>query len=464
MEITPIGYLLIPLGLTLFFLPKHKSFFTLIFFVPFFSVVVFKIDATGTLVKAFQFFSLIFFIKNLNIFLFSIKKSVDKKTKKYILLFTAIIIISLIMPFIYAGEINRVSMNTSYSDYFFEPLKFTLTNITQLFYPLSMIAVFFPMSYYFSKKKYMKKAFKILFISIVIVFISGILYQITLTLQLNNFLENYFYFLTGDKVYRSLEFLFGHFPRMYSLAGEPGYTSMLFLISFAFSSLLVFSNYFNHSKIIALMIISFLGIVFSGGTTGIFGLLIYFLGLLLLATRNKKMKKNSIKIYKNIFYLIIGISFSAFIVSWLTDINFISWLVNNHIMKMEGQGSSGVIRAFSMEMSINIFEKSPLLGIGYGSHRALQLLFSLMTNVGIIGTTFYLLFNYSSYSLAINSKFIIEPKYKVVSNALGITLFSYVLTSLLAKSIVSLTFPWYWIILSSIQGVNNRQKGKYYDI
>ena len=83
-----------------------------------------------------------------------------------------------------------------------------------------------------------------------------------------------------------------------------------------------------------------------------------------------------------------AVSILVFLIFSIEDLR--SYIFDNHLSKIYGDSGSGVVRILNLQHSLDLFLSNPIIGIGYGSHRSTTLVFSLLVNIGILGTMFFL--------------------------------------------------------------------------
>src|SRR5262249_5285757 len=109
-------------------------------------------------------------------------------------------------------------------------------------------------------------------------------------------------------------------------------------------------------------------------------------------------------------------------------------------------------RVQNAEFSLEVFRASPLLGVGYGSHRTTALLTSLLTNVGLIGTFVFFWFNWELFRRALHVyRHTVDPTLAAVALATLIALATVLPVLMAASSIITLLFGWYWLLLAMME-------------
>jgi len=465
MTITVLGALLIPISIYFVIFNPSRLLPLTVFSAGFFKAKVLMVSGIATGISPYLLFGGLLAARQLS------QLSIDRifngrlSTSYWIgLLFLLACITSVFMAAIYSGKILVAPINVTYLDYQVEPLKFTKQNITQLFYPIAQFVVFLAIANSINDISKLVSALKASYWSFYAIFLSGIFYQSCLATGNFALVSQIFKLFTGAPELRMLDFQFG-VPRMYSLAGEPGYSATFFICCMGFTLLISklaenkiflqgigFYRYSFHLAVIACIL--------TGGTSGFVGLLVF----LPVAFLMQKRKPKNIKPKKQIVSLV-GI---FTLLAILNQTNFIanaSELLSYHITKItvSSDKGSGKIRAKTAMEGIRVFAESPLLGAGYGSHRTTALSTSLLSNTGIIGTVLFLLFVFS----ILIPNFTLDGNANVISRKLALYLtaayISYLCTCMIGTSIVALIFPWTWTLLAILAANTKLSKTELYE-
>jgi hypothetical protein len=448
-----LGVVLVAIGILL--LKGLRGIFSaFIFTAPLFitTVLLFPI----TVLRTSYFFALIF-ITGVLIKRVTNRKHIKKKVglKKDLLpifVFLFIITISLMMPFFFKniqviGFDSSVGLVDTIS---YEKLSFQLSNITQLIYPYFQGILFVVIAAYLNNESKILKTSRLLIKSSFLVLITGSVYLLFGTIGNTNFLKGIDFVITGVENFRLLANggILG-LPRMSSWAGEPGYTSFLFL---AILGLLVgqviTKNYviFNKKQTIWAIVLFVIGTIITTGTTGYIGLIILFLlacvgrlGLNNVATKAK---------LRGFFIPLIGIFLFVIFLKLFAGFSFLEYFVKQHLDKITELSGSGLVRYEITQNSIQHFLLSPILGIGYGSERSLALSTFLLGNTGLLG---FLSFMFWGLSLLKKMWNILKNKFathkqKTLAIGFFISFGTMFILMQFAKSESSLLFQYFWII------------------
>lgn len=448
--LTTFGAILLPFAIFLFLFRPNLLLPATIFFAGFFKFKVISIPGVATGLTAFMLLGGLLTLHQLT------KIKIHKASQiriplPYLLaaLFFMACLASLPMAAIYSGKILIAPMDVNYTDYKLETLKFTKRNITQILYPLTNFIIFIAISSSITTTAKLISSIKAVFYSFFAILSTGVFYQTCLGLGKFGFATQFFSLFTGTNELRTLEIQFG-LPRMYSLAGEPGYSASFFIATLGIT--LFMSNIKSWGYTIKSTLttkycypLNILACILTGGTTGFLGLTL-FIPLKSLITKKFHLTINPKSI-------LLTTSFTILIVLLIFKFNAdetFGGIIEYHTSKITATADkgSGQVRANTMIEGFRVFTESPLLGSGYGSHRTTALLTSLLSNVGLIGTITFLWF-----VLYILSKSLIEAKnknlfHKQIALTLATSYLAFLATCMVGKSLVTLLFPWTWTTLA----------------
>jgi len=475
MEITPLGFIIIPLGFVLFwrdtFLGNSKAlFWALVFSAPFFSANVLLLSIFTARIKIHFFLGGLLLLSYALRHVMSTKRLGFSLSKEALLLlwFWCAILVSLFMPVIHKGEELVFPIETKFLEFvhfqtsFFEPLKLRRANFTQALYPIFMGMLFLGLIREMKSISLIKKVLKISVGLSLLVAFSGFFYQAVLATGKFHIFESWYYFLSGRSQARELgsfEFL----PRMYSIVGEPGFTDVYLLFALGIVATLVLSRQTNllwGNKNRIFFVFLFITLLLTGGTTGFLGIAILFVSLLFIPLLFRLRLPGSYFSYLSKgLILIVIITILAFAAFTLLGIPIIDYIYYLHIEKLAFERGSGVHRYNMGIVGFQIFLRYPWLGVGIGSHRTTAVLSTLLSNVGLLGTLPFLLLNLTIFRRGVyvcrNSK---DPDEAILSLCLLISLATVFGTMLFAKALSSLLYLFYWLLLAMLAAVNRHAK------
>lgn len=349
------------------------------------------------------------------------------------------------------GVINPVSVpvhpyGSTFRSRLFVDAAVRSSYVTQLVLRAFFVFAITILTVFISRRQRIKLGVRGVVYGAVFVGMVGLLYQIAIVSGLHFVPESLQ--TVGFRRFPTSPGTIGPVPRMYSTAGEPGYTADYLLYGFSMTITLWLIPgdgwAFNRQELKG--ITGFLGIALlsSTGTTGYGGLVILALtlaGVMLLfpdlLPRNESrvgVTAGATAILAAILVVFAGQSF----------IDFVMFQAE----KMMFQARSGSIRMFYIRRSLGVFLSRPFFGAGVGSHSAPSYFAILLAETGLVGAGTLLGAHVWTYRQCTGLVARSDRRTRRVATALvvsSITLFG---TNLLAKSIASLLFPWYWFALA----------------
>jgi len=377
MEITIMGYALIPLGLILLFFNIDYLFIMIMFFSGFSGSSVINFTSIEFSLQPSYYFAAIYLFKYLFVI---VRKSKIIKPNIFLFGFITVSFISLIMPIVLKDK-DILVMNV---DGIIEPLKFTKGNLTQFIYLLFCFFVYWFVEDRLNHKPgLIRKGLKAYFMGSFVICILGI-YQLICN-ELN---------LPFDEIFRSGVHNLIQKGRMWSVASEPSMFAFYIVPTMA---LLIFSNnIINDTKQKILILILFISGILSTSSTFLFGVLVF---VLLFIKRNFIKLNFTKRNLKYIKWFSIVVVFSISLLSIIIYNNeFINEvLIQGTIDKILMKNASGIERSESFLLMINAAFASPILGLGFGSSRSKDLFSTWLANTGIIGFGLFILYIMNIY-------------------------------------------------------------------
>lgn len=467
MEITPIGYIVIPLGILLLITKKNWLFNAFIFFTPFTASAVININSITFGLQIPYYFAILWIIRNS----FPVLYTNNLKLSKYVLkllipllLFWIIALISLLMPIILD---NKVLVHYPDDPWIFSPLKFKRVHITQFLYLTFVISVAMFLSFEVNTKEKLYKAIRILLISGTFVCIWGIFQFVGYYVGIP-----YPYWLFNNNISFSQGYgqtVLGIFKRISSVAPEPSKFAiyLLWILPF-FLALRIKNDYLIVRKRLSLyVLLLFIVLLFSTSTTSYLGvvfmtfvLLFYFFDIKAFILR-KTIKKSFLRtLMVSGFVLCFILTIMLFLV-FILNINTSDIVKAAKFITVEKmQTLSGKERSEGFIKGFEIFFRFPIFGIGWGSNRSFDLVTTLLSTTGILGFTAFMFF-IIRIILKLNS---LSKSYLNLSDKnLALAFMLSILTGLFAHfiadpDIISLTM---WVIIGlSISFINITQTKK----
>ena len=412
----------------------------------FYDLKVFYIGETG--LSLFTIFALISTpIILLNKFL-SRSRHVQKRLNIILLIFILYLIVSKFFPF-FAGPVMVLPYTSEYLDLSYQPLKEGIFGIRNLFFPvlygLTAIAISIQVKTY-RQLLYCTNSF---IWGVLVIGITGLLFQI-LTLIDYEMSINLIAFLAygntfTDEIVARIDYqsFFG-LKRMYTFAGEPGFSANLFV--FGLGIVLVIKNigekhsknFLYNSNIPSLFL--FIVSIMTLSTTGILGILITILIIVFWASANK---------FKSLLTILFFLTLILLALAIFDDLR--DYFIQNHLLKLIGGAGSGAIRFINFQHSIDLFMTNPLIGIGYGGHRSTTLISSLLVNLGLIGT---FIFFFMIFNIIFKNKNVILNK--SLPMGLSTALLVWTILSPISQTGVALLFPWLWLVIGLLMSYPSR--------
>src|SRR5205085_12395204 len=137
MTITPIGWLCLPLGVLLFFLPFRWLLIATVLSLPFLDALVI---GGGNTIQVFQWFGM--FLVGRYVATMAVRGTgIVRSTVLFGMFgFLGVAVVSLIMPLLLRGRVHVLPLSESYASTAFVPLQLRGANVVQLAYPIFGIA------------------------------------------------------------------------------------------------------------------------------------------------------------------------------------------------------------------------------------------------------------------------------------------------------------------------------------
>lgn len=318
--------------------------------------------------------------------------------------------------------------------------------VTQLVLRAFFVFAVTVLTVFLSRRKRVKLGVRGVVYGAVFVGMVGLLYQVAIASGLHFIPESLQ--AVGFRRFPTSPGTFGSVPRMYSTPGEPGYTADYLLYGFSITTTLWLIPgdgwAFNRRELKG--ITGFLGVALlsSTGTTGYGGLVILALtfgGVVLLFPELRPRIESRVGVTAGAAAILATI---LVVVAGQSLIDFFAFQTE----KMMFQSRSGNVRMFYIQRSLDVFLSRPLVGAGVGSHSAPSYLAILLAETGLVGAGTLIgahLLTYRQCTGLVTRSDQTTRRMPIALAVAGFTLFG---TNLLAKSIASLLFPWYWFSLA----------------
>jgi len=461
-SISPIGYLIIPLGLVLFFKSRRQLFWATVAAIPFFYTYV--VDLSVTLVQPYQYFGMLLILRNV------VDASGSRSRQTYSISVTAAAALgfllacylSLLMPAVLRGAVYVVPMDTAYQEYEnVELLRFTIRNLLQVVYPTFMVFFFLSLAKEIRDLRDLKNIARLSIVTAFVIIGFGFVQQLGIVTGVQPLVEVVFRLVTGfedvSRIYSTYNMI-GPLPRMFSLVGEPGFTASYLVFVFAMVLALKYNVVrtgwkTKHDNLAQLFLL--FGLIMTGSTTAYLGLSLLVIVLIVLPRflrlgKTRARRRAALR-FATFFAVTAAIILLAAPV--LLETSYLDYVYKTHYAKMFLQEGSGNVRLLTAQTGVQVFLKSPILGVGYGSHRTTSLLTSLLSNVGAVGTLAFLLLNVLVFRRGLRAcRRSSNEEVVALSYALLASLATLLPTMLIAKSMIALIQGWYWLLLAMLEG------------
>lgn len=462
MRLVPSGLLILPLGLLLFWKGRRALLWGTIASIPFFMVLVVELPFAP--VRAFQYLGGLLILRHVFDRAIQGRAALRKSgTTVSALFFLGVVLLSLFMPLLITESVFVVpegagSFGEAYQDP--QPLRFDLSNLTQILYPTFGIVLFFTITNNLKTRDNLKTAIRILVLGMVTLALFSFVYVTFHFLGLRNVMTLIFRLMTEvtEPKFSSYNAL-GGIVRPETLAGEPGYTGLYYVMILGIVGGLAVGGYIRGWRLewqgtcLFLLTVS---ILINGSTTAYFGVASLGASFLLVALLRKNRRITSGRSVRVVVRILLaGGGGLLFLVVALetAGISLLEYIVETHLAKLTEEAGSGALRLYAVQYSLTeVFSKSPLLGVGYGSHRALSLVIVLLANIGIVGVLAFLAFNGAVFFHAIRTmNRSQDPELASIAFALAVTHPAFLLTMFVGKSETSFSFGWLWLLLAMME-------------
>lgn len=382
---TPLGYILLPVGLAGLLMSSKWLYRCFVFWTLFSATSVLNVGGAdnGSALQVWMFFGALWILRLGLERAPLLSYSIDKRLKRmsyWMIAFLAVAAVSLVMPILINGKLQIAS--PVLGDYTQTPLVFSGHNVTQLLYLIFGGLISICVAHVNLDAENREETERIilyagLFIAcwgIVQFFcnVSGVTYP--------SFLFNNSGSGSGHGFRETLTNGIG---RVSSAAIEPSVLAqaLLTLLPLTLPAWLkrgfVFSR--RRDRLLALLFIMVL--VLSTSSTAYIGLVILTLAYVVYSVRTGSFSKR-----KAIFiFVLTGIFATAVIAVAFISVPFVSELLNTLVLNKASSGS-GIERVMTISLAFGYFQKYPILGIGWGSATSHDVIVFLLSNVGIVGT------------------------------------------------------------------------------
>ena len=387
MEITPIGWAMLPVGFSLYWLAPEYLYVLMVFFLPFSATAIVNIGSPDSAsgVQASMLFGSLWMLKELPALGRTSLRPYWQRLHtpvRQLNLFTLVVIMSLFMPLWINGHV--VIESADLGDSGSAPLQFAGTHITQTILSDLWCPTCNSGALKNSELPQLIRSIRIFLISAIFVSIWGGVQLLCWSFNIDY--PAYLFNTSSTESAQGYTQIIQEagLKRISSVATEPSMfaQSMLIAAVIALFALLsprpVISKTWDRLAVI--IIIG--GLLISTSTTAYIGLVgvlaLYGLGLIYLRIRRGQ--------YLLFLLLFVGLLFYAYSGFTPAQDLFESMIIG------KGESYSALARLNSILLARDYFLQYPILGLGWGSVTSSDLVFKLLSNTGLAGLLFFSLF------------------------------------------------------------------------
>lgn len=360
--------------------------------------------------------------------------------------FLVVCVASLVHLLIDPLEAMTHTYNTgSHREFVLRPIEFSITNVTQLALRTFAIGAVIGLSVVLAEFD-VRRVLRALIACALFVGAFGVFYQITQEVEAYWIWElaNAF----GLDIKENSGGAFGFLPRMWTPIGEPGHGASYLLYAFALTATLSFlpeTRVASRGQLRVASVVLLAVLILSTSTTGYGGLLVFGAVFLVAAIASRRIDIRSVAAVYGAGLL--GVVLLGGLLSVVGGVNVVA-LVEPQIAKLQFEAGSGTLRARYIAMAFELFPQRPVLGIGVGSFYGASLLGTLLAETGLLGFTAFVLAHLTTYWKCLQTNRARIDERGSISIALIVASVVLLGTSILAKSISTLMFPWFWFSLA----------------
>jgi hypothetical protein len=385
---TPLGYILLPVGLAGLLMSERWLYRLLVFWTLFSATAVLNVGGSGnaSALQVWMFFGALWLLRlgleRVSLLSFSINNCLERASF-WLIAFMAMATVSLVMPVVINGSLQIASPILGDNEQ--TPLFLSGHNITQLLYLIfgGMIAICVAHANLDAESR--EETERIILYSGLFIACWGIF----------QFLCNvtgfpYPDFLLNNSASGSakgfMQTLDSGAGRVSSATVEPSVLaqSLLTLLPLTLPAWRRRGFVFSRLRDRMVAILFILVLVLSTSSTAYVGFLVLALTFVAYSVRTGGLSK-----MKAIFaFGLVGMFASAVVAVAFMSIPVISQLVNAMLLSKASSGS-GIERAMTITNAFGYFQKYPILGIGWGSATSHDVIVFLLSNVGIAGTVVF---------------------------------------------------------------------------
>jgi len=386
-EVTPIGWVLLSLGVSLYWLAPQSLYALMIFFLPFSATAVVNIGSAGSAsgVQASMLFGSLWMLKELpglgRISLRSYWPRLRMPIRQ-LSFFGLVVIISLVMPLWINGHV--VIESAELGDSGSAPLQFTATHITQTIYLIYGVLLTILVALKNSEVQELIRSVKIFLISAIFVSLWGLFQLLCWSFNLEYPAYLFNTSATESALGYTQEIREVGLKRISSVATEPSMFAQCMLIAAILALFTLLSPKPLISKMWDRLAVGVIigGLLISTSTTAYLGLAgvlaVYGIALMYLRIRRGQLVVFLLLFAGLLFFVYAGFSSVQDVVA--------SMIIG------KGESYSALARLNSVLLARDYFFQYPVLGLGWGSVTSHDLVFKLLSNTGLAGLFTFLMF------------------------------------------------------------------------
>ena len=372
--------------------------------------------------------------------------------------FIAVCSISVVYLLVNPLDAMTHTYNTgSLGEFALRPIGFSVTNVTQLALRTFAVGAVVGLAIVLSQYD-IERVLRAVIVTSLFVGAFGVFYQFTQVVEMRGIwdLANAF----GLDIQAKSGGILGFMPRMWTPIGEPGHTASYFLYVFSLAVTLSFlpeTRVMSKKRLRIVAVALFVVLILSTSATAYGGLVVFGVVFLVAALASRRIEARSVAtIYAA---LLIGAVLLGGVIGVVANLNVVA-LLEPLLAKLQFKTGSGTLRWRYIEMAFALFPQRPLFGIGVGSYYGASLLGTLLAETGLVGLTAFVLSHLTAYRECLRAARDGPSEYGSLSIAFVVSSTTLLGASLLAKSIATLMFPWFWLSLALPIALSLRATGR----
>jgi hypothetical protein len=440
---TPLGYIMLPLGLAGLCLSRRWLYRLLVFWtlLSASSAINFGEGENGSALQVWMFFGALWLFRLMIESVLKCDFAIDRRIARpclWLMAFLLVASLSLIMPIYIHGSLAITSSQLGNGSE--TPLFFTSHNVTQLLYLIFGGAIAISVAHSNLRDEDRHQTERVILMSAVLVSLWGLLQLFCKVTGLPY--PDYIFNNSGSASGGGFAETLNGIGRLSSAATEPSVfaQSLISLLPLTLPAWLKRGSVFSMNVDRACAILFILLLIVCTSSIGYLGLMILgaLLVPLLVRTRFMTLAKGLKSAAIAIAAVAVAIGLSA------TSFQLVNDVIDAALLTKASAGS-GLERGMTIGLAFGYFQKFPLLGIGWGSATSHDLIVKLLSNVGVIGTV---AFAGAMYLVWRANWRAMEPLTTSISLSRAAWFLSFALV--LLTSVVNefpLAFGYFWLIL-----------------